>query len=1061
MPDAPDQQSDDGLFNSLPTAIAEVDLWGNILRANHNLAQLTRIPKAQLLTANLFSITTGGLPAEEIDRLISELRCGKRHYLSFERQIKPINNAPIADNQTADSNDYILAAAGSNRPASAPEGIAPKENQLWVKIKLQTAKSEGEAPPDKALAIIEDIPVPKSQPATPADERQQFFYQTFYSNIAPKLLIDPADGHIADANNAAESLYGYSREELRHMHIQQINTLSAAQISAEMAQAEAENRLYFRFRHRVRSGEIKDVEVFSGPVWIAGHRLLYSIIHDVTLARNYQRRLEIYRRLFHTVPVGIFRSTPEPNGTFLEINPAMVEIFEADSDAELLATPVSDLYVTPGKRTEISTRLNSAGTISGLEVQLRTLRGNYIWARLSIRKNLDEDGHTIFDGLVEDITERVAAERFQHKLLHSLAEGVMGTDSAGKITFLNPAACKLLGYAAEHEALGLDSHSTSHHTKPDGSPFPHTECPIYRVTQTGVPLEAWEDLFWRTDGHSFPVLVYAAPIHSEDGTRGGAVVSFQDITERQRAQRERDRMLAILDEHPHFIQRFLPDGTIVFVNRALSDLLGKPVKEIVGGKLLDAVPEQEQEPLHINLAAFTPGNAARHIEHPLIDARGNQRWIEWNTRGFFTKNGNLTHFQSVGVDITERKAAEQARRQAEEDRNTFFASVSHDLRTPLNAILGFTELLKRTPLDETQSHYIELCKTAGDRLLSLIETLLDLSRLEAGRLTLNQTPFELRSFMAKHVELLRERATNKGLELTLDIEPDLPQWVYGDATRFAQVVCNLTINAIKFTDQGEVAIALRSANPGYVTVSVSDTGPGIPPNQRERIFEAFIQAGDERQRQGGSGLGLKICRELVYIMGGELKLESAQDQGSRFFFTIQLPGAADDIVAATQNRVGPERERPNYTCQQRSVAQQAAGAEAGDTAPSKDIRVLIAEDEPVNALLARKVLENAGCHVLEAGNGKQAVEIWQQESLDLILLDVQMPVMDGPTAAARIRQLESEQGRPRVTIAALTAHAIEDVQEQCRSMGCDDYLTKPLDINAIEALLYQIRQDRP
>lgn len=1057
MPTLPDQDSYEILFNNSPVAIAELDLRGTIQRVNHPLCELAGTTQDSLLGTNLFELTTGGEGQLSGFELLAEVHKGLREFFALECQFKC--NDPPQERDSEQQTKQISPKTGYPPPPFAGSSTSPcsiqdqpQNRHTWIELRVQAVHTAAGLP-NKAIAIIQDITSRKvSPPSNPNEELRNYFQQTFFSSAAPKLLVDPTNGQIIDANPAAECFYEYSRERLQQMHVQHINTLSSEQIRAEMAQAEKENRLYFRFRHRIRNGEIRDVEVFSNPIWLHGRRLLQSIIHDVTEIRRYQRRLEVYRELFRTVPVGIYRTTPEPEGRFLEVNPAMLEMFEAESEEQLLATPVRDLYLTPLQREEISAKVNSEGMISGFEAQLQTLHGRYIWVRLSLRKNLDEHGQTVFDGLIEDISERIEAERFQHQILHSLAEGVMGIDTRGRYTFLNPAACNLLGYSNEQEALGEYSHSTSHHTKADGTPFPVTECPIYQVTKTGRPLEAWEDLFWRTDGSSFPVLVYAAPIRSEEGSRRGVVVSFQDITERQRAQRERDRMLEILDDHPHFIQRFLPNGTIVFANRALADLLGCSVERLIGSQWWEVIPASEREALCTDLQAFTPEMTSRYIEHSVVDAQGDLRWIEWSTRAFFDDDHNLSHFQSVGVDITERKAAEQARRQAEQDRSTFFAGVSHDLRTPLNAILGFTELLKRTPLDENQYRYLDLCQTAGERLLSLIETILDLSRLEAGRLQLHDKPFELRPFLEQQFELLREHAEEKGLRLNLEIDSALPDWVVADATRFGQVIFNLTINAINFTNHGSVSIELRRHAQEQVMVIVRDTGPGIAPEHRERIFEAFIQAGDENRRREGSGLGLKICRELVNIMGGELYLESELGQGSTFYFTAPL--AETGTSGSGSNRLERAEQPPSSTTPIDYSADQQPNK------PGADLRVLIAEDEPVNALLARKILEGSGCYVLEASDGQQAIETWQKQSVDLLLLDVQMPVLDGPQTAAKIRQLEHENDLAPVPIAMLTAHAIEDVRDMCISIGCDYYLTKPINLQALNDLIRRVNQDK-
>ncbi len=738
-------------------------------------------------------------------------------------------------------------------------------------------------------------------------EAQRLYQRMFTDNAAVKLLIDPGSGAILDANPSAVRFYGHPWAELCRLRIQDINTLDDEQIRAEMARARDEERRYFRFRHRVRGGEVRDVEVYSGPLELDGQQYLYSIVHD--------------------------------------------------------------------------------------------------------------------------ITEHVRLQGERDRLLEAINEGVCGLDYAGRFTFLNPAARRLLGFSSEEEALGRYAHALTHHSHPDGSPYPVQACPIYRVMHTGEPLEAWQDHFWRADGRGFDVLVYAAPLRDEDDRITGVVLSFQDITRRKRLERERDQMLEILDYHPHLIQRFLPDTTLLYANRVVAETFGVPPPEMDGQRWMEWLAPEQREQLEVFLRRFNRSEPVRTVELPVTAATGEQRWVQWTCQAFFAWDGQISHFQAVGIDNTERVAAERARAQADRDRQTFLAAVSHDLRTPLNAIYGFTDLLQATELTGQQREYLDLCRSASEKLLALIDTLMDLSRMESGRLALHDEPFELAELIERQLGVLRAVAEEAGLELRVRQAPGTPQWVRGDATRFGQVVHNLISNAIQFTERGEVVLEVAPQGGGWLYVAVHDTGVGIAPEEREHIFKAFVQGNPGFRRQPGNGLGLRICEQLVRLMGGRLAVASEPGRGSSFYFTARLPAAE------------PPAEE--------SAAAPPSGQGAG-------LRVLVAEDDPTNALLIQAQLELAGASPTLVEDGSQAVTAWQPQAWDLVLMDVQMPELNGPDAVRAIRAREVEEGGARTPIVALSAHAVDQVREECLAAGCDDYLTKPVDRRRLAVLLAEI-----
>ncbi|AFZ08760.1 multi-sensor hybrid histidine kinase [Oscillatoria nigro-viridis PCC 7112] len=762
-----------------------------------------------------------------------------------------------------------------------------------------------------------------------------------------------------------------------------------------------------------------------------------------------------------------FRSSPNPititrlnDGRYLEINEAFCQTI-GYSAAEILDRTALDLNLWQNipARAELFKMLDETKIVLNYEFDFRTKIGELRTGLLSA-EIIDIHGETCVISVIQDISDRKLAEEKLRAVAASLAAaqriarvGNWECDFSANTTTWSEELSRIFGIDLTQPAPTLTEFSQYVH--PDDRQKWQTTIdtaiasgqsytleyrilrPEPKIAADNSPSQISEAGFIRYIEARGEVVV------NQEGEVTKLFTTLMDITPRKLAEialaESEEKYRHLVETSQDIIWSCNAEGHITFVNQAVKQIYGYEPEEMLGCSFSDFLAPGEIDWKWELQQRLLTGKTVFQYENIVLGKDG--RKIDVNTKAIarMDAEGNIIGTTGTASDITERKQAEIVLQKAKEEadranraKSEFLSNMSHELRTPLNAILGFSQLLARDPdLGADQQQYLGIITQSGEHLLVLINNILQMSKIEVGLVTLNNSTFDLHKMLKNTENMLKLQAEKKGLQLIFDCPPDLPQYIETDESKLRQVLINVVANAIKFTAEGGVNLrvkheGLKTKNYGDIPPSesccllfeVEDTGSGISAEEMENLFKPFAQTESGKKAQEGTGLGLPISKQFVQLMGGKMTVTSTLGRGSIFRFDVKvsLPNAVEIQVAQTARRVvGLEPGQPEY-------------------------RILAVDDRLESRLLLVRMLTSLGFAVQEAENGVQAVEMWSSWEPHLIWMDMRMPVMDGYEAT---KQIKAHLKGQATVIIALTASAFDEERSVILSAGCDDFVAKP------------------
>jgi len=906
------------------------------------------------------------------------------------------------------------------------------------------------------------------------------FRKFLENNDAIILFVNPFTSQIIFANDAAIDFYGWERDELLQMNVNQINTLPPEEIKLKIAEAIKSKQNYFIFKHRIASGSIRDVEIYQSKLDIETETIFSLIVHDITdrvLAEEVlQNERLLLRTLIDNIPDLIYTKDLEGRKTLANLKE--VQFIGAKSEAEVLGK--DDFAFYPKEMAEIFVSddqlvIETGQAVLNKEGYVIDENGNKRWMLTSKLPLHDNENQIIgLIGIGHDITDRKftenalqeSEERYRN-LFETTHEGIWVFDSDEVTTLANGRMAEMLGYKKE-EIIGKPI--TDFMRVEDNNDF---------ISNQGDRRKGRSDVFERCyirkDGSELWTMVSATPVFDSEGIYNGSFGMITDITNRKRMIDELQVSEALyrnlVEVLPDGIYKSTDEGIFVDVNPAMVNMLGYDSKEEL---MAIDIKTQLYFEVEDRDSVILLENKQETGVYRLKKKDGSEIWVEDHGWLNFDKKTNILYHEGIMRDISERMhtdlllkvkteqiedqnqklivsntelhAAKERAEESDRLKSAFLANMSHEIRTPMNGILGFAELLRMPNLTGNQQlEYIDIIKKSGDRMLNIINDIVDISKIEAGLIEVVNNESNINEQTEFVYAFFKPQTEEKGLNLVYKNGLSMAEAnLTTDKEKVYAILTNLVKNAIKYTDKGtiEFGYILKPIEQSTATDTISnelefyvkDTGIGIPQNRQKAIFDRFIQAdiADTRAFQG-AGLGLSIARAYVEMLGGRIWVESGEASlhdgkagGSTFCFTI-----------------------PYNPVKKAESAGSAFIANERTTDQDRKLKVLVVEDDEISVMLLMVMLKAFSRKTLIADTGAEAIEICRNNpDIDLVLMDIKMPVMDGYEATRQIRQFNKE-----VIVIAQTAYGLSGDEEKALAAGCNNYVSKPLDIAEVKSLI--------
>ena len=977
----------------------------------------------------------------------------------------------------------------------------PLQRISQLRAQLDDLRARGQADPDilssalshasSELQTIERLLMEKGKEenASLALTDRRDYLEKIINSIGDPIHVKDRQHRVVLVNDAACKLFGCSREDMMGRTAYE---LFPSEVMADISW-EKDEEVFATGKENVNEETNTYAPGVTRTVLAkkslyrdkSGNEFLVGITRDITdskkaeealrEARDYLENLIDYANAPIIVWDSSFRIT--------RFNHAFERLTQKSS-AEVLGKHLEILFpeVSKARSLEYIKRTSSGERLQVVEIPILRADGSVrivLWNSANI---YDKDGTTILTTIAQgqDITERKhsedaikESERRLTDIIDFLPDATFVIDKEGRVMAWNRAIEAMTGVRAK-DILGKGDYEYAvpfygerrpvlidlvlQHIKEIEDKYAHVERKD----------EALEGEAYMPNMKNGAVYLFgkAAVLYDSAGNVFGAIESIRDITERKRAEEalaqernradnERRRLKAVLDALPVGVFIVDTDGKIAQINEQAERIWCKsePTSEVVDWRMYEGRWASSGDFIkYQDWPLFRSLNRGETIIAQAIEIErfdGSRGTILSSSAPIKDDQGKITGAVSVILDITERKVMEEELQKAKEAaeeavraKSEFLANMSHEIRTPLNAVVGLTGLLLSADLTPEQRDYVETVQGSGNSLLSVINDILDFSKIEGGKMELENQPFDLRNCLKVAADLVRAAAVEKRLTLAFTLDERLPVAFKGDVTRLRQVLANLLSNAVKFTDAGKVEIRVtgrpietkKPIKEYALHFSIQDTGIGIAKEKVDRLFHSFSQIDSSITRKyGGTGLGLAISRRLVELMGGRIWVESQPGKGSTFHFTILAEEAMALLPTPVDAPAQPKR----------------AASRDGSRQGSRQPRILLAEDNAINQKVAIQMLKRLGYSADVAANGREVLQALERQSYDIVLMDVQMPEMDGLEAAGRIRELWP--CGPRII--ALTAYALEGDRERCLAAGMDEYISKPIQLEELRRAL--------